>query len=86
MIGLLNDRFVNGWVLYSHEPETPDGRALMKRLIELYKFPVDSLILTPDLECVGSQNANKMQEMPNRKTEQYLAFLSDALTKFHATK
>jgi hypothetical protein len=80
----LNDNFVNCWTLLTAKPETPEGRALMRRVAEKYHFPVESLVFSPTTEFVTSQNANVMMQHANRKAEQYDEFLTQALARYRA--
>jgi hypothetical protein len=80
----LKSEFVNCWTLLTEKGETPQGQLLMRRVRERYRFPVDSMIFTPDAEWVTAQNANVMKEHPDRKAEQYHEFLTGALDLYRA--
>jgi len=78
----LNDGFVNCWTLLTEHPDTPEGRTLMRRVVEEYHFPVQTLVFSPTCELVTAQNANVMAQHANRKAEQYEEFLTGALESF----
>lgn len=84
MIETLQRDYVNCWTLLTAKPATPEGDLLLRRVNELYKFPVDSMIFTPSAALVTSQNANVMAQHANRKAEQYHEFLTGALDKFRS--
>lgn len=82
MIDTLQREYVNCWTLLTAQPTTEEGKLLIRRVNELYRFPVDSMIFTPSASLVTAQNANVMRQHADRKAEQYHEFLTEALDKY----
>lgn len=91
IIKLLNAHFVNTWVLLRELPEIEAGAkgeaaaALATKLHEHFVYPVDSLILTPELEFIQHLPANEFHtSFPYRERKsEYFRWLKLALTQVH---
>lgn len=89
VIKLLNTHFVNVWVLLRELPELQDGAkgstaaALAAKLQEHFVYPVDSLILTPELNLVEHLPTNEfLRDKPRAgHPTQYLELLKSALAQ-----
>jgi len=87
---LLNTKFVNTWVLLRELPELQEGTkgstaaALATKLQEHFVYPVDSLILTPELVFIQHLPTNEfIRSFPiakERKSE-YLKWLKTSLAQ-----
>ena len=82
VIELLNEKFVNAWVLgrdlselREDEVLSAEVRALAGQLEDDYRYPVDSQIRTPDGRLLGRAEANEIG--PDEGA--YLAILRSAL-------
>ena len=84
-IELLNDSFINTWVLNTDMKRLRDANTiddlppLTQIIVQGWKrlSPIDSLIISPELELMGRQPVN---ELPLRnKAKAYRLFLSEAL-------
>lgn len=80
VIKLLNAHFINVWVLLRELPELQDGAkgaaaaALATKLQEHFVYPVDSLIVTPELEFIQNLPANEFHmsfPQSERKSEYF---------------
>ena len=61
--------------------DDPDFRQLCSRMTEYYGYPVDSVLISPDLEVCGHINVH---ERGARDPQHYLAFLEEGLAKSQA--
>ena len=84
-IKLLNENFINTWVLNTDMKRLRDAKTLddlpplTRVIVQGWKrfSPVDCLIISPELELMGRQPVN---ELPLRnKAKQYRLFLSESL-------
>ncbi|MDE0426877.1 MAG: hypothetical protein OXN25_18660 [Candidatus Poribacteria bacterium] len=90
VIKLLNTKFVNTWVLLRELPELQDSAkgtaaaTLAMKLQEHFVYPVDSLILTPELAFIQHLPTNEfIKSFPitkERKSE-YLKWLKTSLAQ-----
>lgn len=90
VIKLLNTRFVNTWVLLRELPDLQDGAkgaaaaALATKLQEHFVYPVDPMILTPELAFIQNLPANEfIKSFPitkERKSE-YFRWLKSSLAQ-----
>jgi hypothetical protein len=84
VIATLRDQFVNAWLLAKDLDRIANdsGDAEVGELCELirksYDYPVDSILISPDLEVVGHVNVNEPAATDPRG---YLAFLQKALAR-----
>ena len=91
VINLLNAHFVNTWVLLRELPELQEGTkgstaaALAAKLQEHFVYPVDPLILTPELEFVQHLPTNEFhQSFPHGEREsEYFRWLQSSLAQVH---
>ena len=92
IIKLLNAHFVNTWVLLRELPEIEAGAkgdaaaALVTKLQKHFVYPVDSLILTPELEFIQHLPANEFHTSfpySERKSE-YFKWLKSSLAQMNA--
>lgn len=66
MLTLLREGFVNSWVLAKELPEiakrdgSPEIEQLCARIQENYAYPVDSVLIAPDLRVLGHINVNEV--------------------------
>ena len=89
VIKLLNTHFVNTWVLLRELPELQGGAkgaavaALTAKLQEHFVYPVDSLILTPELDFIQNLPANEFfTSFPsNERKPEYFRWLKSALAQ-----
>lgn len=89
VIQLLNTHFVNVWVLLRELPELQDGAkgsaaaALVTKLQEHFVYPVDSLILTPELNLVEHLPTNEflLDKSRTERSTRYLELLKSALAQ-----
>ena len=78
----LRDEFVNAWVLAKElegiaaRSDDEDVALLCSRVREHYDYPVDSVLLAPDLRVLGHVNVH---EPAGRDPALYLAFLRAGL-------
>ena len=90
IIKLLNAHFVNTWVLLRELPEIEAGAkgdaaaALATKLQEHFVYPVDPMILTPELAFIQNLPTNEfIKSFPiakERKSE-YLTWLKSSLAQ-----
>ena len=89
VIKLLNVHFVNTWVLLRELPEIQDGAkgadaaALATKLQEHFVYPVDPLILTPELEFIQHLPTNEFTKSFPRseRRSEYLKWLKSSLAQ-----
>ena len=89
VIKLLNVHFVNTWVLLTELPEIQDGAkgiaasTLATKLQEHFVYPVDSLILTSELEFIQHLPTNEFTKSFPRseRRSEYLKWLKSALAQ-----
>ncbi len=90
IIKLLNTKFVNTWVLLRELPDLQDGAkgaaaaALAAKLQEHFVYPVDPMILTPELTFIQNLPTNEfIKSVPiakERKSE-YFRWLKSSLAQ-----
>ena len=84
VLATLQRDFVNVWLLakdldgIAARSGDPDVATLCARIREHYDYPVDSVVITPDLRVVGHVNAHAERA---RSPEGYLGFLREALAR-----
>ena len=86
---LLNTRFVNTWVLLRELPELAASAkggvaaALAKKLQAHFVYPVDSLILTPELKFIQHLPTNEFLKSfsSSERKSQYLTWLKSSLAQ-----
>ena len=87
---MLNTRFVNTWVLLRELPDLQDGAkeaaaaALATKLQEHFVYPVDPMILTPELTFIQNLPTNefiKSFPIAKERKSQYLTWLQSSLAK-----
>ena len=89
VIKLLNTHFVNVWVLLRELPELQDGTKgaaaamLATKLQEHFVYPVDSLILTPELEFIQHLPTNEFHKSfpGNERKSEYFRWLKSSLAQ-----
>ena len=88
---MLNTGFINVWVLLRELPELQNGRkgdaaaAFATKLQEHFVYPVDSLILTPELDLIGHLPAKEFLHYPAKeRIPRYSKLLKSALAQMHA--
>ena len=78
MIATLQREYVACWLLAKDLPriegatDDPELQRLCRVVRENYKYPVDTVLITPNLEVVGHKNAN---EAMGESARDYVAFL-----------
>ncbi|HEX6810059.1 MAG TPA: hypothetical protein VF384_00425 [Planctomycetota bacterium] len=81
MLALLREQFVNCWVLakdleaIAARDGSPEMKTLCMRLRENYGYPVDSVLVAPDLRVIGHVNAHDV----HGDAVGYVKFLRDGL-------
>ena len=87
---MLNTRFVNTWVLLRELPDLQDGAkgaaaaALATKFQEHFVYPVDPMILTPELTFIQNLPTNEfIKSVPIAKEQksQYLTWLKSSLAQ-----
>ncbi len=89
VIKLLNTYFVNVWVLLQELPKLQDGTKgaaaamLATKLQEHFVYPVDSLILTSELEFIQHLPTNEfLKSFPgNERKSEYFRWLKSSLAQ-----
>ena len=89
VIKLLNTKFVNTWVLLKDLSKFQDGTkeddatALAAKLQEHFVYPVDPLILTPELEFIQHLPTNEFTKSFPRseRRSEYLKWLKSSLAQ-----
>ena len=86
MIRLLNEKFVNAWVLRRELPDLrdkggPDARRLAAAALAAHPkgSPVDCLVLTPDAGLIAVRSVHDFKAAD--RSREYLSFLEAALNK-----
>jgi len=80
VLTVLREGFVNSWVLAKDLPAiaardgSPEIQQLCARIQENYAYPVDSVLIAPDLRVLGHINVNEVYGVPP-----YLQFLQRGL-------
>ena len=90
VVKLLNTKFVNTWVLLKDLPKLQEGAkgddaaALATKLQEHFVYPVDPLILTPELVFIQNLPTNafiKSFPITKERKSQYLTWLKSSLAQ-----
>lgn len=90
VIKLLNTKFVNTWVLLRELPDLQNGAkgaaaaTLATKLQEHFVYPVDPMILTPELAFIQNLPTNefiKSVPIAKERKSQYLTWLKSSLAQ-----
>jgi hypothetical protein len=92
IIEMLNDHFVNTWVLnrklgvLKDQGPDPVTRRLAKAVLDARQkgSPVDSLLFSPSLHLLRRQAANDLLQNHREAPQRYKAFLNEALVNIRA--